>query len=101
MPRKRRGHQGAIDANQPDIVKALRKIPGVQVLVDMDDILIGYRGVNYWIEIKDPEKCLNGDGSWRNGSVKDCQIELDRSWPGQYAIVTSLKQILEIIGISP
>lgn len=34
------------DANQPEIVKALRKIPGVTVQVGMDDILIGRNGMD-------------------------------------------------------
>lgn len=97
MPRKRYGHQGKVDANQPEIVKQLRAIPGVQVEVDKDDILVGYKGVNYWFEIKDPEKTLKADGSFKAGALKDCQIELLASWPGQYDVVTSFEQILEIL----
>lgn len=98
MPRKRLGHQGATDANQPDIVKALRKIPGCKVIIDMDDILVGFRGRNYWFEIKDPEKALNKDRTWKKGALKPSQVELSATWPGQYNIVTSIEEIVAIIG---
>ena len=50
------------DANQPEIVKQLRKM-GMSVQCNMDDILIGWKGKNYWIEIKDPAKTLKKDGT--------------------------------------
>lgn len=88
-----------IDENQPGIVDALRKIPGCEVITDMDDILVGFRGVNYWFEIKDPEKTRNQDGSWRHGAIKPGQMDLARSWPGQYHIVCSIDEILKIMGV--
>lgn len=39
-------YAASVDKNQPEIVKALRKIPGVTVQVGMDDILIGRNGMD-------------------------------------------------------
>lgn len=48
-----------VDANQPAIVKALRrvgaKVRPVHQLKDLFDILVGYRGQLFIIEIKNPE----------------------------------------------
>jgi hypothetical protein len=84
------------DANQPDIVKKLRAI-GATVQTGMDDILIGYRGRNWWVEIKDPTKTLNQDGSWKAGALKESQKKLQKEWRGQYLVAHSFEDIMEVI----
>jgi len=88
------------DKNQKDIVGALRKIPGVSVEVDHDDIFIGYRKKNFWIEIKNPDQ-LTVDGRLKKakGKTYEKQKALLDHWTGQYSICTTLDQILAIIGI--
>lgn len=88
-----------IDANQPEIVKALRAIHGVTVALEHDDIFVGYKGRNYWFEIKDPEKVFNKDGSFKKGAIKDSQVKLQNDWKGHYKIVWTLDMILEDMGI--
>lgn len=88
-----------IDANQPDIVKALRDIAGVSVYLDVDDILVGYHGKSYWYEIKDPEKVFNKDMTFKKGAIKPSQEKLLAEWTGHYKIVWSLDMILEDMGI--
>lgn len=88
------------DDNQKDIVTALRKIPGVSVETDMDDILIGYRGSNYWIEIKNPvDVDKNGDPYKRDSDTYRKQKKLNDYWPGHYRICTTLNQVLTEIGV--
>tara|TARA_R110002126_G_scaffold1757_9_gene10591 strand:- start:1801 stop:2067 length:267 start_codon:yes stop_codon:yes gene_type:complete len=79
-----------VDANQPGIVKALRKIPGVMVEVGMDDILVGYKYRTFWYEIKASEKA----------AIKPHQKELREMWPGHYKIVWTLEMILDDMGIN-
>ena len=74
-----------VDANQPDIVKALRKL-GYTVYLDVDDILVGKNGFNYWYEIK------NKNGRNRK---QESQTKLEKEWLGHYKIVSSLDEILE------
>lgn len=77
-----------IDANQPEIVKALRKLDGVSVELDKDDLLVGYKGATYWIEIKTSAKA----------KVKESQKKLLREWQGHYAICWTVEMVMYEIG---
>jgi hypothetical protein len=93
MPRRRNDR---IDANQPDIVKALRKIPGVTVQIGMDDILVGHKGKTLWYEIKEPELAVSKrTGKINDSAKKDSQKRLEKEWQGHYRIVSSIDEILE------
>lgn len=78
-----------IDSNQPEIVRALRKIPGVTVILDVDDILVGYKGKNYLYEIKETP----------TSKVKLSQYERLNAFKGHYMFAFSADDILEDIGI--
>lgn len=84
------------DANQPAIVDMLRSM-GATVDTGHDDILVGYKGQNFWYEIKDPEKTLNKDRSYRAGAIKPSQKKLCDEWKGHYKIVHSFEQIIDEI----
>ena len=75
------------DQNQNEIVKLLRQIPGVTVEKGHDDILVGYKGITYWFEIK------------RDGKASLTRSEELRKegWRGHYSVVWSLEQILKEI----
>ncbi len=87
-----------VDNNQKEIVEALEDIPNVSVQKGHDDLLVGHKGVTYWIEVKNPER-LRKDGSMHENVLQDAQKKLDKDWYGHYAIVSSLDEILKIIGI--
>ena len=98
MPRKYSTNK--TDGNQKDIVKHLLEIPGISVKTNVDDILVGYNKVNYWFEIKRPDRSnKKGELYNRNRKTEKNQIDLLETWRGQYAIVSTLEQILEAIGI--
>lgn len=88
-----------VDANQPDIVKDLNKIPGVAVKVGYDDIIVGYRGRTYWYEIKNPEYALKKDGTLNKGALRDSQVGMENEFTGHYKVVTSTDEILKDLGI--
>ena len=86
-----------VDANQPWIVKALKEIGATvqhihQLGQGAPDILVGYRGVNYLMEIKDGNKPpsqrrLTGDEEkWHD------------LWRGQVDVVESTDDALRLIG---
>ena len=83
MPRRRKDK---VDANQPAIVKELRKL-GYSVEVGHDDILVGWKGKTYWFEIKVSEKA----------KIKDCQQDLINEWKGHYKIVWTTEMIIKEI----
>ena len=93
MPRRRKDR---VDSNQNAVVDALRKM-GYSVETGKDDLLIGHNGKTYWFELKDPEKALNKNGTYKSGTIKPSQIALIETWTGHYDIVHSIEQILEII----
>lgn len=76
-----------IDANQPEIVKELRD-KGISVAVNHDDILVGYKGKTYWIEIKTGPKA----------EIKPSQVKLLDEWKGHYMIAWTAQMILNEIG---
>jgi len=88
------------DANEADMVKALEKIPGVTVSRGHDDILIGHKNRTYWVEVKDPKKTLNKNGTVKSGSIKKSQVYLLKNWKGHYQVCWTLDDVLDEIGIA-
>lgn len=88
------------DRNELSIVKAIEKIPGVTVSRGHDDLLIGHQGRTFWIEVKDPNRVLNKNGTMHPKHVKDSQVDLLQGWTGHYAICWTLDDVLDVIGIA-
>lgn len=85
-----------IDANQPEIVAALRKIGcTVQILSSVGkgcpDILVGYRGRNFLLEIKDGAKPVSAQ------KLTPDQIEWHDLWNGQVNVVNCAEQAIKIV----
>lgn len=86
-----------VDANQPEIVEALRAVgASVQHIHEIGqgcpDILIGFRGINFVVEIKDGNRPPS-----RRKLTPDEQRWHDE-WRGQKAIIKSVDEALELIG---
>lgn len=81
-----------VDANQAEIVDALRRTGATVQLLHMvgrgcPDVLVGYRGVNYLLEIKTETGTLTPDEVW-----------FFEVWHGQACVVRSIEDALKIIG---
>ena len=82
------------DANQGDILKGLRRVPGLHIIdltevgEDCPDVLVGYKSFNWLIEIKT-----------ENGKLKPGQQRHYNEWYGQTAVARSLDDVLRIIGL--
>ena len=94
----RNRHAARVDDNQNDIVKELRKLEGVQVELNHDDILVGYNGFTFWFEVKNQSAVSTRTHLVRESAKKESQKRLENEWPGHYRIVWKLEQILEDIG---
>lgn len=86
-----------VDANQPDIVKALRDVgasvePLHMVGKNFPDLVVGFRGRNYLIEVKDGEKKPS------ERRLSEGQKEFHESWKGQIAKVETIDDALHVIG---
>lgn len=85
-----------IDANQNEIVEALRKIGcSVQILSSVGkgcpDILVGKNGKNYLLEIKDGNKPKSAQ------KLTPDQIDWHGKWNGSVFVVNSEEMAIEIV----
>jgi hypothetical protein len=81
-----------IDVNQPEIVEGLRKSgASVECLHKVGkgctDLLVGYRGVNYLIEVKHGK-----------GKLNKRQVRWHDEWYGQCGVAWTIEDALRIIG---
>ena len=97
LVRRDRRDRSKVDSNQAKIVKALRKISGVEVSVGHDDIFVGYEGVNYWFDIKSLDEISKKTNKPYPSAIKRSQAGLLKSWPGQYDLAWTLEQILVVM----
>lgn len=86
-----------IDANQPEIVKALRSVgaavaPTHQLGKGFPDLVVGFRGVNYLLEVKDGNK----PPSKRKLTADEEEWHLN--WKGEVSVVNDVDEALRVIG---
>lgn len=85
------------DGNHSTIRDGLRKA-GASVFdlatvgKGMTDLIVGYHGVNYLIEIKD------GTRPPSQRKLTPTQVDFHAKWRGQRAVVTTLMEALLVIG---
>ena len=87
-----------VDENQKEIVEGLRKLGCSVALMHavgegFPDIQVGYRGVNYLIEIKDGNKIPSAR------KLTPPQKKIHAEWRGQIAVAKNLQECFEIIGL--
>jgi hypothetical protein len=88
------------DGNHAAIVKGLKAVgASVQTLSQVGrgcpDLLIGFRGVNVLLELKD-----GAAKDKRQHLLNEAEQEWHRSWGGQVVVVKSLDEALTAIGAS-
>lgn len=86
-----------IDSNQPTIVAGLRKAGATVAMTHMigkgfPDAVVGYRGVNYLLEIKDDGKPPSAR------KLTSDEVEWHTAWRGKVVVVENLEQALIAIG---
>jgi hypothetical protein len=86
-----------VDSNQQAIVKALRACGASveprlsQVGHGVPDLLVGFRGVNLLMEVKD------GDKSESRRRLTPDEQEWIQTWRGQYVIVNSVEDAVRVL----
>ena len=79
-----------IDANQPEIVAALRAVgASVWPVNDRVDLIVGYNGKNYLMEVKDPAQPRSAHKERR-----ERQQKFREEWQGQCVQVETIEQAL-------
>jgi Holliday junction resolvase len=88
--------RAASDGNQPEIVAALRGIGATVVAchavgAGFPDLVVGYRGRNFLIEVKDPAQPKH------RHELTPAQVEFHGGWKGQIAKVFTAQQALAVV----
>jgi hypothetical protein len=87
-----------VDANQKKIVQQLRKL-GCSVSVTsmigkgFPDFVIGMRGKNYLIELKDGSKPPS------QRKLTPDEVKFHALWRGQIAVCNNINEIIKLIGL--
>lgn len=88
------------DANHKQIIDAIRKIPSLSVFSThmvgkgFPDIVIGYKGINYLVEIKDGEKTKS------QKKLTDDEIKFHQSWFGQIIVCECVQDVLQLLKLN-
>ncbi|HFD86882.1 MAG TPA: hypothetical protein ENJ35_04305 [Gammaproteobacteria bacterium] len=93
-------YSAKVDRNQKKIIKSLRMLPGVSVEAGHDDILVGFRGQTFWIEIKHPEAVSKKTGKIKRSEITESESKRLNQWFGHYSVCWTVDQIMEEIGFS-
>lgn len=88
----------AVDANQSAIVADLRAIFATVELLHgvgqgCPDLLVGYQGANYLLEVKDEDKPPS------KRKLTPDQVVWNRDWRGQVAVVKNSQEAFAAIGV--
>ena len=88
-----------VDRNQSEIVAALRQAgatvePLHTVGKGCPDLLVGFRGANYLLEVKD------GQASPSRRQLNETQVDWHATWRGRVCKVDSIKQAYAAVGIT-
>jgi hypothetical protein len=91
-----RRYAAKADRNQPEIVAALRQrgatvFPLHTVGAGMLDLLVGYKGRNLLMEVKDGELAPSAQ------KLTPKQIEFTQTWLGQWDVVNSITQAFDVL----
>ena len=90
--------RNAVDANQGEIVDALRKAgcsvaPTSQAGDGFPDLVVGRACVNYLLEVKDGNKIPSAQ------KLTPKQRKFHKQWLGQVDVVNSVEQAFEVVGL--
>jgi hypothetical protein len=87
------------DANHKEIMTNCRKIKGLSVFSThtlgkgFPDIVIGYKGLNYLVEIKD------GDKPPSARKLTPDEVTFHALWKGQVTICHNIEEVLQLLDI--
>ena len=89
-----------VDANQSEIVKSLRSIPNCKVAITSQlgdgfpDIVVGWQGANYLMEIKDGNKPPS------KRKLTPAEKKFHDQWAGQIDVVECIEDCWAVMGIA-
>ncbi len=83
------------DGNEKTIIDALRRIGATVFPLDKPcDLLVGYRGRNFLLEVKLP---LGPKGGSAHSQLNDVQKDFAQGWHGQFEVVRSAEEAISLL----
>lgn len=83
------------DGNEKEVVDALQQIGASVFRLDKPcDLLVGYRGRNYLLEVKLP---VGPRGGTSHSHLNEWQEEFEDTWHGQFTVVRSPREAVELL----
>ena len=93
--------QGQRDVNEAEIISTLEAVGATVECIPsgegVPDLLVGYKGVNYLMEVK-PEP-VKGKVFASSVQLNPKQVLWHSTWKGQKAVVRNPKEALAVLGI--
>lgn len=86
-----------VDDNHRAICRLLAQIPGISVAdtsgagEGFPDLVIGFRGQNWLIELKDGAKSAS------RRKLTPAQVKFQQEWTGQYAVCKDFDEVLALL----
>lgn len=85
-----------VDSNQKEIVACMRNLGATVAITSMVgkgfvDAVVGFRGTNYLVEIKDGKKCKSAQ------KLTEHEKEFHETWRGTVHIVTSVNDAVDLL----
>ena len=83
------------DNNQGKVIEDLLQIPGMTVIKDMDDFLLGFVGFTFLVELKNPERIAKNKKAV--DYLEESQVKINNSFNGAYIVAKSSNEIIEYV----
>lgn len=100
MSYRRKAIQGTRDANEPEIIDALKRVGAtVEPIVTgegVPDLLVGFREQNFLIEVKPLP--VKGEVFASKVQLNPTQVKWHKAWKGQKAVARTPEEALIVIG---
>lgn len=94
-------HANTRDANEKPIVDALIGIGASVYRLDKpSDLLVGFRKRNFLLEVKLPLGPRGGETSGHH-RLSGTQVEFEQTWRGQYSVVRSPEDAIDVVTSDP
>lgn len=85
------------DPNEAELVTVIRGLGGTVMHLDDVDLLVGFQGRNYLMEVK--QEKAKGLSRHQYDLKPGPQTELHETWRGQICVVRTVEDVCRVLGV--